>query len=183
MRSSRRRLIRASAATAAALACGTAVALALPGDLDRGFDGDGRRVIAGDGADRGAAVAIQPDGRIVVAGGGGPDTALTVTRLNADGSLDGTLDGDGTRRIDLGGDETANAVAVGADGRIVVAGSTSIGANVLVARLNVTAPPTRPSARAACASSTTAAPTPPRPSRSRATARSCSAGPAAGAPR
>jgi hypothetical protein len=45
-----------------ALLAGTA--LAAPGDLDTGFDGDGRRVIDYGGSDVADAVAIQPDGKV-----------------------------------------------------------------------------------------------------------------------
>ena len=48
-------------------------------------------------------MALQPDGKILVAGYGGSNTAMTVTRLNPDGSLDNSFDGDGTAGVDLGG--------------------------------------------------------------------------------
>ncbi|HET6690355.1 MAG TPA: hypothetical protein VFG74_05775 [Miltoncostaeaceae bacterium] len=134
----RRWAVRAAGALAAALACGAAVALAAPGQPDRGFGDAGRRVLVGDGSDRAAAVAIAPDGRIVVVGDGGPDTALTVTRLLRDGSVDRSFGDGGTHRVDLGGVETGNAVAVAPDGSIVAAGATSVGANVLVLRLTPT---------------------------------------------
>ena len=42
--------------------------LPLPGDLDVSFNGDGRQTTDFGGSDAGTAVAIQADGRIVVAG-------------------------------------------------------------------------------------------------------------------
>lgn len=133
--------LRAAAAVTAVLAGGAAVALAAPGAPDRGFGDNGRRVLVHPGPDRAAAVAVAPDGGIIVVGDGGADTAMTVTRLRRDGSLDtGFADG-GTRRVDLGGVETGDAVAVAPDGSIVAVGSTSVGGNVLVLRLDASGAP------------------------------------------
>ena len=76
--------------------------------------------------DRVNAVAVQPDGRIVVVGsfttlgGGGMGTTSRsrIARLNADGSLDGTFD--------PGANDSVSAVAVQSDGKIVVAGAFSL---------------------------------------------------------
>ena len=99
------------------------------GSLDPSFGGDGKVVTDIGGGDDGAnAVAIQPDGKIVAAGntafGGGN---FGVARYHPDGSLDPSFEGNGKLEIGLGGEETAHAVAIQADGRIVVAGSTDIG--------------------------------------------------------
>jgi len=67
---------------------------------------------------------VQPNGKIVLAGYGGPDNALAVTRLNADGSFDTSFDGDGTAGVDFGGLEQGWAVALQADGKLVVVGHT-----------------------------------------------------------
>src|SRR5687768_5565626 len=68
------------------------------GALDTSFDGDGK-VITPVGADLDIAyaVAIQSDGKIVVAGGtrAGIRDDFGVVRYNTDGSLDTTFDGDG----------------------------------------------------------------------------------------
>src|SRR5262249_26976927 len=75
--------------------------------------------------DEAHAIAVQPDGKIVVAGSSfsnatGEDIALA--RYKADGSLDPSF-GVGSRVLtDFGGGETAFALALQADGRIVVAG-------------------------------------------------------------
>ncbi|MGE0029297.1 MAG: hypothetical protein AB7O78_19225 [Thermoleophilia bacterium] len=137
----RRPTLRAVAALVAVPACCAAVALAAPGAPDRTFGDAGRAVLVRDGADRASAVAIAPDGKIVVVGDGGPDTALTVTRLDADGSVDTAFGERGTQRVDLGGVETGNAVAVAPDGSVVAAGATSVDGNVLVVRLTPTGAP------------------------------------------
>src|SRR2546426_1097655 len=64
------------------------------GDLDLSFSGDGRQTIDFAFNDQANAVAIQGDGKIVVAGfddGGAADFA--VARLNPDGSLDTSSNG------------------------------------------------------------------------------------------
>ena len=62
------------------------------GLLDTTFSGDGTVITAvGSGDDQGMAVAIQGDGRIVVAGISSQDIA--VVRYNSDGSLDTTFNG------------------------------------------------------------------------------------------
>ena len=101
------------------------------GSLDTSFDGDGKVFTDFGNSDRGNAVAIQPDGKIVVAGTSGVDFALA--RYNSDGSLDTSFDGDGilTANTDsLGGNFRAaegTSVAIQTDGKIVVGGSIKQG--------------------------------------------------------
>ena len=133
--------LAALALAALALALSVGLALGAPADLDTSFDGDGRRTIGYGGADSGQAVALQPDGKILVAGYGGSSTAMTVTRLNPDGSNDNGFGAGGTRSVELSelGPEFAYAVAVQPDGKVVIVGETRMpaeAANVAVARLN-----------------------------------------------
>ncbi len=106
------------------------------GSPDASFDGDGNASIDFGTSDYGAAVALQEDGKIVVAGqtGSGADENLTVVRLNADGSLDASFAGDGSKTIDNAATETPAAVLLQPDGRIVVAGFA--GPDVAVTRLD-----------------------------------------------
>jgi uncharacterized delta-60 repeat protein len=95
------------------------------GSLDISFDDDG--IVTTDwpgGPDVCNAVVIQPDGKIVVAGGCAGDFALA--RYNPDGSLDASF-GNGGRVITdfVGGADRAQAVALQADGKIVAAGLSS----------------------------------------------------------
>jgi uncharacterized delta-60 repeat protein/RHS repeat-associated protein len=72
------------------------------------------------------AVAIQPDGKIVVAGqSGGGDFA--VARLTSSGNFDTTFDSDGKLTTSFGGSDFAYAVAIQSDGKIVVGGYTTAG--------------------------------------------------------
>ena len=108
-----------------------AVARLLPdGRLDPAFGRKGRVLTVvwpetGAGpADIARAVAIDTEGRIVVAGETGSffhDVA--VVRYLPDGSLDRGFGRDGIVTLDLGGDDRANALAIATDGSILVAGS------------------------------------------------------------
>jgi uncharacterized delta-60 repeat protein len=96
---------------------------------DPTFSDDGfQRVDFAGGDDGGRAVALQSDGKIVVVGSGGADTGVNydfvVARFDTAGILDGSFSGDGWRRTNFGVNDHANAVAVQADGKIVVAGRT-----------------------------------------------------------
>jgi uncharacterized delta-60 repeat protein len=118
------------------LAVSAVAADAAPGDLDPSFDGDGKTSIDYGGDDYANAVAVQPDGKIVLVGSGNANVDFAITRLNPDGSFDTSFDGDGTVGIDFGGADSAQAVALAPDGRIVVAGGTSVNFAMAVARLN-----------------------------------------------
>lgn len=114
------------------------LAFALPasaqqGSLDTTFDGDGKAVIpidwGGELTDVAADVASQFDGKIVVVGTASitlTDYDFAVVRLNQDGSLDTSFGFGGKTGVafDLGGDnaDSAAAVAIQGDGKIVVAG-------------------------------------------------------------
>jgi len=100
------------------------MAQAAPGDLDPSFSADGRVTtdLAG-GDDRGFGVAIQADGKIVVAGSSGSPRDFALARYNPDGSLDTSFDVDGRVTTDFGGDDSGAAVAIQSDGKIVVAGT------------------------------------------------------------
>jgi uncharacterized delta-60 repeat protein len=75
------------------------------------------------GTDDGRALAIQADGKFVVAGSGNGDFALA--RYNTDGSLDTNFDGDGKVTTDFTGfQDTINAMVLQTNGKILVAGSS-----------------------------------------------------------
>jgi uncharacterized delta-60 repeat protein len=100
--------------------------------FDTGFDQDGRRVDEIGGARSIArGLALQPDGKIVVAGsGGGPfGINLALGRLNSDGTLDLSFDGDGKIVGTFGTDSGGTAVILQPDGKILVAGARSVGTN------------------------------------------------------
>jgi uncharacterized delta-60 repeat protein len=96
-------------------------------DPDPSFAGGGQTTV-GFGSEASAdAVAVAPDGDLVVVRAVGlPDSRdFGVARLNPNGTLDSGFSGDGRLTVDLGGDERATGVAVRPDGRIVVAGTTT----------------------------------------------------------
>ena len=92
------------------------------GDLDTTFSGDGIVTTdLGSGTqDNGNVMALQPDGKIIVAGTSNDDIALV--RYNSNGSLDTTFSGDGKLTTDLGGEEFGNSMVLQPDGKIVVVG-------------------------------------------------------------
>lgn len=102
------------------------------GAPDSSFGSDGKVVIEF-GTSEGFALAIQPDGKLVVAGyelsfTSGTQANFALARTNSDGSPDTTFDGDGRLSTDfLAGNDIAYSVAVQADGKIVAAGTKDIG--------------------------------------------------------
>ncbi len=112
------------------------VRLLADGSVDETF-GDAGRVHTGFGDFQGSgahAVAIQPDGRLVVVGfGRHPEVfhdTFAIARYEPDGSLDASFAGGGgtltaiDAQTGAGRNDIAHAVAVDAEGRIVVAGET-----------------------------------------------------------
>jgi uncharacterized delta-60 repeat protein len=108
------------------------------GGLDRSFSGDGKAVFdfpdtGTFGGDWATAVAIQNDGRILVAGtvDADPDLfsvdegAFGVVRLTNTGSLDHSFSGDGKLTVSFPGTTSARleGMAVQADGKILLAGT------------------------------------------------------------
>jgi uncharacterized delta-60 repeat protein len=113
--------------------------MASPGDLDTSFSGDGKKTIDFGGVDAANVVLVQPNGRIVVAGGGGAANRFCVARLRSNGVLDTAFGSGGKRVIGFGGVgesdfESAFGAALQRDGKIVLAGNS--GVRVAVARLN-----------------------------------------------
>ena len=109
--------------------------MADPGDLDTSFAGNGKKAINFGGTDAARVVLVQPNGRVVVAGGGAAADSFCVARLRTNGRLDTTFGSDGKRVIDFGGDvESAYGAALQPDGKIVLAGDSDL--RVAVARLN-----------------------------------------------
>lgn len=119
------------------LACG--VALAAAGDLDPSFDGpssDGNGKVILEQAGGASAVAVHPDGGLVVAGAS--SEGIFVVRLKSDGNLDGSFGGgDGVVTTNIqaaGGYGGKPDVVVRPDGKIVVAGTS--GYEVALVRYN-----------------------------------------------
>jgi uncharacterized delta-60 repeat protein len=105
------------------------------GTLDPTFGNTtGNRALANfGGSDAGLDMALQSDGKIVVAGytDVGGDTDFAVARFMPNGALDTTFGTGGKAIFDLGGNDLGTALALQTDGRIVVAGSTDAGSGVL----------------------------------------------------
>jgi uncharacterized delta-60 repeat protein len=124
---------------------GSIVSLPAFGDLDEGF-GDGGLVSlhVGDFGSNAEAVAQQPDGKLVLAGGGtvfyddGPD--FLVARLLDDGSRDPAFGTNGIAQVDFFGDtDRAKDIVVQTDGKLVVsgyAGTPNGTRDIAVARFN-----------------------------------------------
>ncbi|MEZ5845102.1 MAG: delta-60 repeat domain-containing protein, partial [Hyphomicrobiaceae bacterium] len=103
------------------------------GTLDTSFGGGDGIVTTpvGSSNDLGLSVALQSDGRIVVAGYSynGANNDFALVRYNADGSLDDSFGGgDGIVTTPIGSShDQAYSVALQSDGRVVVAGYSRIG--------------------------------------------------------
>ena len=108
------------------------------GALDTTFGTEGKATTTAFGGSP-SAMALQPDGKIVMVGGAGRFDFLAA-RFNADGTLDDGFDSDGKVTTDiLGGfsPEEALGVAVQPDGKIVVAGAGLLSpGTVLLVRYN-----------------------------------------------
>jgi uncharacterized delta-60 repeat protein len=98
------------------------------GDLDLTFDGDGKVITdLTPFLDEVTGVAVQPDGKIIAAGfaNAGSGTDFAVVRYHENGSLDSSFGVGGIVRTDFsGGVDGASEMALLADGKIVVAGTT-----------------------------------------------------------
>jgi uncharacterized delta-60 repeat protein len=117
------------------------------GSPDTTFGGTGRvttDVAGGVLTEYARAAALQPDGKLVVAGHvtqSNNSVAVALVRYNADGTLDTSFSGDG-KVIETGVLGRAFAVAVHTDGKILVAGDAPVSgrgadlADMLVARFN-----------------------------------------------
>lgn len=101
------------------------------GSLDPSFSGDGYQLIdLGYRYQTVNSLALQPDDRIVLVGSGECDATgddWQIIRLDANGELDLSFNGDGFDVVDFGNlDDQANDVVVQSDGKIVVVGSAFI---------------------------------------------------------
>lgn len=102
------------------------------GHLDINFGNHGKASTAFDGSDYLRDIALQPDGKIVLAGL--TRTIFAITRFDAGGNLDLSFNGTGMVTTDFGpssylaeGNDGANSVMVQADGKILAAGSVRAG--------------------------------------------------------
>ena len=106
------------------------------GSLDLSFNGTGKQTVDVGGAnDAATALALQPDGRILLIGTSGtlPATDIAVVRLTPTGVLDTGFDADGRATANSGATEQISAGLLTPQGRIVVVGTE--GGNGFVARL------------------------------------------------
>jgi len=106
------------------------------GSLDLSFNGSGYVITdAGNIFCAASSMAIQEDGKIIVAGFSKPydindfEADFVIMRHNVDGSLDSDFGVDGIVLTDLdsGSSDVATDIAIQADGKIVVAGRTHAG--------------------------------------------------------
>lgn len=109
---------------------GAPPALAAAGDLDPGFDGDGKVTTPFPVGSFANALAIQADGKIVAVGAAAGDTGtgeFAIARYETDGGLDGTFGAGGTVTTPIagGGGDEARSVAIQPNGKIVVGGTDS----------------------------------------------------------
>lgn len=96
------------------------------GTPDSGFGSGGRAAAEIGSLDFGYAAALQPDGKIVVAGrvsySRGDESDVGIVRFNADGTLDAGFGSQGTRTFDLSANwDEATALVVQPDGRLLLA--------------------------------------------------------------
>ena len=133
--SKRHGLWKARAGPVSALLALLAAALAIPasasaaeGDLDTSFSGDGKATTDIGTGDRGYALAIDSQGRIVLGGhySNGSNDDFALARYNPNGSLDSSFSGDGKVTTQIGSShDDGYALAIDAQDRIVLGGRSS----------------------------------------------------------
>lgn len=104
----------------------------LNGGFDTTFGADGVVMAPiGSGDDLILSLRIQSDDKLLTAGTAfnGIDSDFVIARYHGDGSLDSTFGNAGRAITDYGGNDTARAVAIQADGKVVAAGESVIGRN------------------------------------------------------
>jgi uncharacterized delta-60 repeat protein len=119
------------------------------GTLDTSFGSGGVVRIFQAQSGQGLALALQPDGKIIVGGtADAPDSGdptgsayplVAIARLNSDGSLDPGFGSGGSEILQLGRDAQVNALALTPSGQVVLAGSQREDlqtTSTLLARLN-----------------------------------------------
>ena len=122
------------------------VRLTSTGSPDASFGSGGRYTLApaavGASGVRAIALAIQPDDAIVAAGiaNAAGEVSILALRVDADGNADAGFGDGGARVYELPGNQRATAIALQADGAIVLAGYDEVGAGAgsdrfLVARI------------------------------------------------
>jgi uncharacterized delta-60 repeat protein len=98
------------------------------GTRDASFGNDGKVMTDfGDPGDWATDLALQPDGKIVAVGNAheGVNDEFALARYTADGHLDPTFSGDGKKTTSFGiGDDSASAVLIQQDGKIIATGTT-----------------------------------------------------------
>ncbi len=106
------------------------------GSLDTSFGGTGIIITDESTYSIAYALAIQPDGKIVIAGETAGDMAIV--RYNTDGSLDTSFGGTGKVKTYLisGYADSAKALRIQSDGKMVIAGRGGSGGNFALIRLN-----------------------------------------------
>ncbi|MFH0866803.1 MAG: C1 family peptidase, partial [Bacteroidota bacterium] len=100
------------------------------GSLDYSFGSAGKVTTDFGGYERGSSVAIQTDGKIVMAGGCGvsPNTNFAISKYNINGTLDNTFGSGGKVITDFNGtDDCGLSVRIQSDGKIVVSGYSLTG--------------------------------------------------------
>ena len=119
------RIVVVGAATVAEHSVFALVRYNVDGSLDSTFGGDGRVVTRIGVHASGRGVALQTDGKIVVAGAawGNGSGRFAAARYLPSGAPDHTFSQDGTLITSFPGDADAADVAVQSDGKIVLAGS------------------------------------------------------------
>jgi uncharacterized delta-60 repeat protein len=114
------------------------------GTLDAGFGSGGRAAAEIGQLDFGYAAALEPDGKIVVAGrvsySRGDESDVGVARFNADGTLDTGFGSKGRRTFDLSANwDEATAMLVQPDGKLLLAVAYSDVGNFAFGLLRLTA--------------------------------------------
>ncbi|HKY63536.1 MAG TPA: hypothetical protein VJR29_08965 [bacterium] len=104
------------------------IVLAAPGELDPSFDFNGVAALSLSAAqDIPGGIAVQSDGKILVAGVAGfpaPEARFAVVRLRPDGSVDSGFGEGGTFLSSVTSSGPVGVMALQADGKIVIAGTS-----------------------------------------------------------
>jgi uncharacterized delta-60 repeat protein len=110
------------------------------GSLDTTFSGDGRNMTNFGGEDLGMGIALQPNGKILVAGEQSTGDLIALARYNPNGNLDATFNGTGRKSFAMiaGKPSSGRDVVVQSDGKIVVIGFVGADTSIdfALARLN-----------------------------------------------